>query len=67
MTVAGWGVTKEGSYNLATVLQEVSLPVVSSAACKSVHGKGDITDNMLCAGGVKGQDACQVKPIFIET
>ena len=60
MTVAGWGVTREGNYDLSTVQQEVSVPVVTSATCKAALGKFDITDNMLCAGGIKGQDACQV-------
>ena len=60
MTVAGWGVTKEGSTYLSTVLQEVSVPVVSSAACKNALGENQVTENMLCAGGIKGQDACQV-------
>ena len=64
MTVSGWGVTREGSSNLATVLQEVSVPVVSVSTCERAMGKYDITDNMLCAGGVKGQDACQVNNYF---
>lgn len=59
MTVAGWGVTREGDYQLSTILQEVNVPVVSSKACKASLGEYDITDNMLCAGGIKGQDACQ--------
>ena len=64
MTVAGWGVTREGDYHLSNILQEVNVPVVSSTACKASLGEYDITDNMLCAGGIKGQDACQVRKPF---
>ena len=60
MTVAGWGVTKEGGYTLSQKLQQVSVPVVSRATCVKALNSFDITDNMLCAGGLKGQDACQV-------
>ena len=59
MTVAGWGVTREGSSFLAEMLQEVKVPVVSVSRCKQALGQYDITDNMLCAGGVEDQDACQ--------
>ena len=59
MTVAGWGVTTEGSSFLAEMLQEVKVPVVSVSRCKQALGQYDITDNMLCAGGVEDQDACQ--------
>ena len=59
MTVAGWGVTREGSSFLAEMLQEVSVPVVPVSRCKQALGQYDITDNMLCAGGVEDQDACQ--------
>ena len=59
MTVAGWGVLQEGSASLATVLQEVKVPVVSVSRCRQALGDYDITDNMLCAGGVEGQDSCK--------
>lgn len=58
LTVAGWGVTTEGGL-LATRLQEVAVPVVSSSVCTKALSPYTITDNMLCAGGLKGQDACQ--------
>ena len=60
LTVAGWGVTREGGTELAPVLQEVALPLVSPQTCRAVLGPG-LTDNMLCAGGLEGQDACQGK------
>lgn len=40
-------------------LQCLNLSTVSDTACQSVF-PGRITDNMLCAGGVAGKDACQV-------
>ena len=58
LTVAGWGVTQEGGSELAPTLQEVSLPLATLETCRSALGPG-VTDNMLCAGGLQGQDACQ--------
>ena len=56
-TVTGWGDTTEGG-NLATVLMEVSVPIVSNAACNQSYGF--ITSNMLCAGLAQGgKDSCQ--------
>jgi len=59
MTVAGWGVLQEGGFELAGVLQEVNVPVVPLDKCRKALEPYEITKNMLCAGGVKGQDACQ--------
>ncbi|XP_053462978.1 kallikrein-12 isoform X4 [Nycticebus coucang] len=39
-------------------LQCLDLPIVSDATCRAVY-PGRITDNMVCAGGVSGEDACQ--------
>ena len=58
LTVAGWGVTLEGSLVLSSSLQEVNLPLVNLTQCREALGEA-VTDNMLCAGGVLGQDACQ--------
>ena len=43
------------------VLQKVSVPFVDESTCeKSYEGDGyAVTDGMICAGGVSGQDACQ--------
>jgi hypothetical protein len=73
MTVAGWGIQKvsptagecrdfpqEGSIDLAAKLQQVNVTVVSAKSCKKELKPYPITTNMLCAGGVRGQDACQV-------
>ena len=43
---------------LSSSLQEVSLPLVSLGKCREALGEA-VTDTMLCAGGVRGQDACQ--------
>ena len=34
------------------------MPLASLDTCRKALG-GKLTENMLCAGGVKGQDACQ--------
>ncbi|VTJ73902.1 Hypothetical predicted protein [Marmota monax] len=44
-------------------LQCLSLSIVSNAACRAVF-PGRITDNMVCAGGVAGRDACQAMMIL---
>jgi len=59
LTVAGFGVTKEGGSSLATVLQEVKVTGITNAVCSKVMDPYQITSNMLCAGGKKGQDSCQ--------
>uniref|UniRef100_A0A8C1K529 trypsin n=1 Tax=Cyprinus carpio TaxID=7962 RepID=A0A8C1K529_CYPCA len=54
--VSGWGRTAAGS---ASVLQCLNLPVLSEKTCKHAYGK-TITENMFCAGFVKGgKDSCQ--------
>jgi len=59
MTVAGWGILQEGGFQLAGVLQEVNVPVVPLNTCRKALDPYELTNNMLCAGGVNGQDACQ--------
>lgn len=58
-TVTGWGTLKsDGSQ--PTILQEVDVPVVSTADCRKVYGTSGITNNMLCAGtATGGEDSCQ--------
>ncbi len=42
-------------------LQEVDVPVVGNRQCKCLYGVSEITDNMICAGELKGgKDSCQV-------
>ncbi|CAH2320185.1 transmembrane protease serine 4 [Pelobates cultripes] len=55
--VTGWGDTQEGG-NLATVLQQVSIQVISYDTCNNEYGQ--ILPSMLCAGRVSGGlDTCQ--------
>lgn len=55
-TVAGWGRIKYGGAKPDT-LRQVDLPVVNRTVCQKplTHVVYDV---MICAGGVKGQDAC---------
>lgn len=62
-TVTGWGRLSEGG-TLPSVLQEVSVPIVSNDVCKSMFlraGRHEfIPDIFLCAGYENGgQDSCQ--------
>lgn len=41
------------------LLQCLNVSIVSSAACQALF-PGKITDNMVCASGADGADACQV-------
>lgn len=43
-------------------LQCLSLSIVSNETCRAVF-PGRITDNMVCAGGEAGEDACQVSDL----
>ena len=51
---------QEGGYDLAGKLQQLNVTVLSKARCVEALKPYPITDNMLCAGGVAGQYACQV-------
>ncbi|XP_026712689.1 chymotrypsin-like protease CTRL-1 isoform X1 [Athene cunicularia] len=53
----GWGRTNPNSQALATRLQQVTLPLISSSQCMQYWGNR-ITNSMLCAGGV-GASSCQ--------
>ncbi|XP_012498595.1 PREDICTED: kallikrein-12 [Propithecus coquereli] len=56
--ISGWGTTNHPWNPFPDRLQCLDLPIVSEDACRAVY-PGRITDNMLCAGGIAGQDACQ--------
>jgi serine protease len=59
--VVGWGRLTEGGAS-SSILQEVSVPVVSNATCSEGYAADNvlITGNMLCAGLAQGgKDSCQ--------
>ncbi len=61
-TVTGWGNTlgqpDPGGESFPDALQEVTVPIISNAACNAAYG--GITDNMLCAALEQGgRDSCQ--------
>ncbi|XP_055908350.1 trypsin-1-like [Eupeodes corollae] len=58
--VAGWGLTKENGF-VSSILQEVTVPIITNAQCRATQYKSKILETMLCAGVVStgGKDACQ--------
>ena len=59
LTVAGWGVTREGGYSIPRILQKVSVPLVSAEVCEKAY-PGELSDRMICAGLPQGgKDSCQ--------
>uniref|UniRef100_A0A482Z7J7 limulus clotting factor C n=1 Tax=Hickmania troglodytes TaxID=489260 RepID=A0A482Z7J7_9ARAC len=56
VTVYGWGRLQYGG-GRPSVLQSLELPVMSREECQQRYHT-IITDNMLCAGGETGHDAC---------
>ena len=57
-TVLGWGALSYGTGEYPDVLMEVEVGVVTNDVCSSAYT--GINDGMLCAGGVEGEDSCQV-------
>jgi len=62
-TVAGWGLTREGSYDTSSILLQVGVPTIGSRQCAQAYASQGIKiepSAMLCAGyGQGGKDACQ--------
>ena len=56
MTVSGWGDLTEGGVS-PSVLHSINVLGISDEQCERMIG--GITKDMLCAGGVGGQDSCQ--------
>jgi trypsin len=58
-TTAGWGLTKENSWDLADVLMKVEVPLVTAKTCEASY-PGMVTEQMICAGLKDGgKDSCQ--------
>lgn len=60
--VSGWGYNGAGGGQVPAMLRTVTVPIVSAARCNSSDSfDGNITANMICAGGqAGGKDACKV-------
>merc|ERR1712106_565376 len=56
--VYGWGSQSSGGAAPEKLL-EVDVEIVSQDVCKLAMAPYDITEGMLCAGGVAGKDGCQ--------
>jgi len=57
--VSGWGTTTENG-NAATILQKVTVPIISDAECRAAYGGEEVLDSMICAGLPQGgKDSCQ--------
>lgn len=59
VTVTGWGDLSEGG-PAPSQLHEVSLNMRARDECIDIYGEDSFTDQMICAGGEGGKDACQV-------
>ncbi|XP_057568976.1 kallikrein-12 isoform X1 [Hippopotamus amphibius kiboko] len=56
--ISGWGTTNHPWNQLPDQLQCLNLSIVSNENCQAAF-PGRITQNMVCAGGIAGEDACQ--------
>nr|XP_004483542.2 granzyme A [Dasypus novemcinctus] len=57
--VAGWGSTKKNSCGISDTLREVNVTVIDRKICnnaKHFNFKPVVENNMICAGGGKGED-----------
>jgi secreted trypsin-like serine protease len=61
-TVIGWGATNPKGTQYPSIMQEVSVPIVSNEVCNEAYdprGGDVITENMMCAGYTQGGlDSC---------
>jgi len=55
--VTGWGTTSEGGAS-SNQLRQVTVGIITDAACRSAYGQGDILNSMICATA-SGKDSCQ--------
>ncbi|KAF7653301.1 hypothetical protein LDENG_00084830 [Lucifuga dentata] len=57
--ISGWGATREGAGQGASVLQKAEVRIINHDICNDLMG-GQLTSRMMCAGVLKGGvDACQ--------
>ncbi len=56
-TIMGWGATSESGPS-ASILQKVSVPIVSLKTCRDAYSSSMVTSNMICAGETD-KDSCQ--------
>lgn len=59
-TLPGWGYREEFGWS-GYYLEDVQVPIVSTADCENAYEVGDITPRMICAGYIHsgGKDGCQ--------
>ena len=61
----GWGALSYGTGDYPDVLMELEVNVVTQETCTAAMSDfATINEGMICAGGVAGQDSCQVWQIF---
>uniref|UniRef100_A0A8C7C847 Chymotrypsin-like n=1 Tax=Oncorhynchus kisutch TaxID=8019 RepID=A0A8C7C847_ONCKI len=64
----GWG--KTGTTSSPRILQQVALPLLSSAQCKQYWGQNTITEAMICAGASGGDSGsplvCQSSGVWFQ-
>ncbi|XP_076057515.1 trypsin-1-like [Oratosquilla oratoria] len=56
--VTGWGALTEGGSS-PSILQKVTVTVISDSECRDAYGSSKILDSMMCAGGDGEKDSCQ--------
>jgi secreted trypsin-like serine protease len=58
--VSGWGTLRSGGSS-PDVMHKVTVPMVTTAQCKSAYGSSQILPGMICAGYLNegGKDSCQ--------
>ncbi|KAL3286005.1 hypothetical protein HHI36_000519 [Cryptolaemus montrouzieri] len=58
LTVAGWGLTENGTSS--SIKLKVVVPVKENSDCQNIYryASKDITEKQICAGGEEGKDSC---------
>ncbi|XP_043791451.1 trypsin-7-like [Apis laboriosa] len=58
--VTGWGYLSVNSSRMSDILQALTLPIVDQNLCKKIFSKiNKVTENMICAGSLPGEDTCK--------